>query len=417
MHVSLVGINHQTAPVAIREKMAISNGKLDEALQALRAYTSQGLILSTCNRTEIYSLDEGGCAEEAIFEFLKARLEIPEDILRRYVYLSRDLAAVEHLFRVTSGLDSLIIGEFEVLGQVSKALETAEKAGMVNLPLRYIFNCAIRAGRNVREESGISKNAVSVSSVALDLATKVVKDLTHSKMMVIGAGEAGKLVVKVAKERGASQIVIASRTLERAQAVASALNTVSKDLTTLEEELTGSNIVVTCAAAPHRILDVEIIEKTMQKRPDQPLVIIDIAVPRNVAPEVGKIKNVYLYSIDDLTEISNANRKRREFAIQKAEIVIEAEKVKFASWWQDLEVRPVIGALMEKAEEIRSAQLKKTLKRFSCLSDEQRENLEAMTKSIVTRILQDPINYLKINGNKKQSGIIKELFQLDTENC
>ncbi|MDP2930880.1 MAG: glutamyl-tRNA reductase [Chloroflexota bacterium] len=416
MRLSLVGVNHQTAPVAIREKVAISTERLGEALSRLRAYMPHGVILSTCNRTEIYTIDNGSVDDgNASLDFLTARLNGPDDKLRRHVYVSTGAAAVEHLFRVASGLESMIVGEFEVLGQVKQALAAAEKAGMVNLPLRQAFHSAIRAGRHVREATGISKNALSVSSVAVDLAAGVVGDLKKCKMLVIGAGEAGRLVAKVARDRGTSRIVIASRTKDRAQALAATFNGIPTDLSNLAGELGRANIVVACAGAPHRILGVRQVEAAMKERPGLPLVIIDIALPRNVAPEVGQIANVFLYNIDALTEISNSNRKQREGAIQQAEGIIMSEVDKFAAWWRDFEVKPVLGALMSKAEEIRAAQLNKTLKKLPPLSDEQRQCLEAMTRSIVTRLLQDPIQYIKTNGNGNHSEMLKEIFQLDTE--
>jgi glutamyl-tRNA reductase len=252
--------------------------------------------------------------------------------------------------------------------------------------------------------------------VAIDLATCIVGDLAKCKMLVIGTGETGKLAVKVARERGASRIFIVSRTKERALAMATTLNGIPVELDNLEDELSDADIVVTCSGAPHRLLSVEQIEQVMRKRPEIPLVIIDIALPRNVEPEVRQIKNVFSYNIDDLTEISDSNRKQRESAIQQAEIIIKDEVDKFILRWRHFEIRPVISALMSKAEEIRSAQLSKTLKRFPQLSDEQRSILEAMTKSIVTRILQDPIEYLKTNGNDSHSEMVKELFELNTEN-
>ncbi len=417
MQLSLVGINHQTAPIAIRENVAISGESLIDALSLLHSYVPQGVILSTCNRTEIYTVidRDGDDAKKAILAFLKARLDVSDGELLKYVYVSRDMEAAEHLFRVACGLESMIVGEFEVLGQISQALETAEKTGMVNLTLRHAFYNAVRTGRRVREETGISKNALSVSSVAVDLATRKVGDLRKCRMLVIGAGEAGRLVAKVARERGASQIVIASRTKDSAQTLASALHGIPTDLSDLANELDNANIVVTCAGALHRILDVHKVDGAMKNRPDLPLVVIDIALPRNVEPEVGNIRNVFLYNIDDLTEIANLNRKQRENEIHRAEEIVMDEVDKLASWWQDYEIRPLIGALMSRAEEIRSAQLNKTLKKLPPLSDEQRENLEAMTKSIVTRLLKDPVQYLKTNGNSHHAEMVKELFNLNAE--
>lgn len=418
MHVSVVGVNHQTAPVAVREKAAISAEQLYQSRSGLRHYISRGIILSTCNRTEVYATDsDHRQAEAASLNFLKVHLGIPDADLPRYVYVYKDEAAVEHLFRVASGLDSMIIGEFEVLGQVGQALEIAEKARMVNLPLRSLFQSAVRTGRRVREETGISQNALSVSSVAVDLAASIVGDLRSGKMLIIGAGEAGRLVAKAARDRGASRLVVASRTKERAVPLAAALGGVPASLKNLVAEMSTCSIVVTCASAPRRILDFRQVAAAMKSRPELPLVIIDIAVPRNVEPAVRQIDNVFLYDIDDLTEISALNRQQREGEMQEVVEIIAAERDKFVTWWRALEVRPVVSALMKKAEEVRRAQLNQTLKKLPRLSAEERDSLEAMTKSIVTKILRNPVQYLKANvdGDRDYAEIVSELFQLNRE--
>ncbi len=416
MQLSLVGINHQTAPVAIREKVAVRTEGLLDSLSLLRSYLPQGVILSTCNRTEIYATGNSPIdLEKASLRFLIERAGVSGTSLRRHVYLLKDSGAAHHLFRTTSGLESMIIGEFEVLGQVKQALEIAEQADMVNLPLRQVFTNALQTGRRVREETGISRNALSVSSVAVDLAAGIVGDLEQNRMLVIGAGEAGRLVAKVAKDRRIARIVIASRTKERARVLAETLQGIPADLDSLDNELNTATIVVTCAGAPHRILSASRVHKAMCNRPDLPLVIVDIALPRNVEPEVGRINNVFLYNIDDLTAISEANRKQREDETQKAEKIVAEEIEKFNLWWQQLDVRPLVGALMSKAERIRSAQLDITLKKLPPLSAEQREDLEAMTKSIVARILNDPIQFLKANTNGYHAEALRELFQLGSE--
>lgn len=415
MSISIIGINHRTAPVSVREKSAIRTELLPEYLSLLRNYVSHGVILSTCNRTEVYTVsDDGKSGEAASLNFMKEQLDC-DVASTEYIYIYHDDRAMEHLLRVACGLDSLIVGEYEVLGQVRQALEAAETAGMVNLALRHIFQSAIGAGRRVREETGISKNAMSVSSVAIDLATKVVGDLTKCKMLVIGAGEAGRLVVKVARDRGMTQIVIASRTHERAISLATAMGAVPIGLATLPHELSTANIVVTCAAAPHWILDAQQVAATIRQRPDLPLVIIDISLPRNVEPDAANIPNVFLYNIDDLTGIAEQNRQQREGEIKKATDIIADELTKFALSWRDFQVRPVVKALMKKSEDIRRQQLDKTIKKLPPLSDEDRKRLEAMTRSIVTKILEDPVSYLKANGNGDHAELVKEIFGLESE--
>ena len=416
MHISSVIINHNTAPITVREKVGINTGQLHDSLLLLRQHIPHAIILSTCGRTEIYSVSKDRHAvEEASINFLKSRLNTSDTDLHHYLHIYNNEAAVEHLFRIASGLDSMIIGEFEVLGQVRQALEAAEKARMVNLPLRNIFQSAIRTGRRVREETGISRNALSVSSVAVELAAKVVGDVTNCRILIIGAGETGKLVAKAAKERGAYNIVVINRSLQRATALASTLGGTAVSLNNLQSELASSHIVITCAGAPHWILNCKRLEETMRNRHQNPIVIIDIAVPRNVEPAVGKMNNVFLYNIDDLTDISEENRKQRSGEIQKATEIIAYEMNNFVSWWQALKARPTVSALMAKAENVRRTQLNKTLKKLNGLSDEERHSLEAMTKSIVTKILKDPIYRINASDDQNYTRLVAELFQLDTE--
>lgn len=419
MRICLVGVNHRTAPIDVREKAAIRNEELRKYLSLLSNHVSHGIILSTCNRTEVYIADSNGSdIDKAGLSFFQTYLKIPDADLTRCVYvITRQQAVAEHLFRTTCGLDSLIIGEYEVLGQVGNALETAEKAGMVNLPLRHLFQGAIGTGRRVREETGISKNALSVSSVAVDLAARIIGDLRDSRLLIIGTGEAGRLVAKASKDRGVTQIAVASRTLERAAELAGMLGGKPVDMYGLAEEMVTCDIVVGCASAPHAIVDAAIIEGVMKHRPDSPLVIIDIAVPRNVADNVKELKNVFLYNVDNLTEISESNRKLREEEIARAEEIIRGELDELTAWWQGLETRPAVSALMEKAEAIRSTQLNSTLKKLRPLSQEEQDYLDAMTKSIVVKILKDPLHYLKNNtaGNGDGAELIRELFRLKVE--
>ena len=307
----------------------------------------------------------------------------------------------------------MIIGEYEILGQVRQALEASKKAQMVNLPLRHIFQSAIRTGRRVREETGISKNALSISSVAVDLASKVVGNLKSSRMLVIGAGEAGRLVAKAARDRGVSQIVIASRTQERASSLTNALGGTAISLNDAMQELCNCNIIVTCADAPHSLLTASQMQ-AIQRNPELPLVIIDIAVPRNVEPEVAQVKGVFLYNIDDLYRIHRQNRSLRETEINKAENIISEEMTEFCIWWRDYEIRPLVRAMMSKAERIRCSQIKRTINKMPSLSEEDKYHLEKMTKAIITKIFRDPINTIKTNYRQDDNyaKILKELFQL-----
>ena len=415
LHLNVVGINHRTAPLEFREKLAIGGPKLGPSLTSLSSFTAQGIILSTCNRTEVYTTHRGGLDEaQAGLRFFCAQLDKTVDELAAYCYMLQDRDAVEHLFRVASGLESMVVGESEILGQVGQALEAAEKAGMAGLPLKRVFLQAVGTGRKVREETGIGKNAVSVSSIALDMAAGKLGDYSSIKLLVVGAGEAGQLVAKVARDRGARQILIANRTMERSQALAATLGGTPVELGNLAQALSECGVVVTCAAAPHWVLETEQIEAAM-RRHDGPLVIIDIAVPRNVDPDVGRLNNVFLYNIDDLVSVSESNRKQREGWVEQAAEVITGEAFKTMSWWETLATRPVVRALMSRAEEIRAQQMAKTLPKLPALSAEERASLEAMTKAIISKILREPIRCLESGDGTEYSEAVRGLFNLDVE--
>lgn len=417
MHVSAVGVNHSTAPIVLREKLTITSDRLADSLRLLGRYVTHGIILSTCNRTEVYAVDSRP-SEQASIDFLKAWAGIPDADLLPYIYSYRDESTFDHLFRVAGGLDSMIVGEFEVLGQVKQALEAAEKAEMVNLPLRNLFRDAIRTGRRVRKETGISKNALSISSVAVTVATGIVGGLAGRRILVIGAGKAGRLVASAASKKGGSQIVIYNRSRQRALALAEKLGTGVVASGTLPEELTAADIAISCTAAPHLVLKVDQMAEVMKARPDRPLVIIDIAVPRDVAPEVKQLGNVFLYNIDDLTEVGDWNRSQRERECHEAMKIIQGEVARFTTWWQSLEVRPTISALVKKADDIRRTQLAMTLGKLPELNDEQQNSVEAMTEAIVTKVLNEPIQYLKRNAGDKggYAEMVSRLFRLSGSN-
>lgn len=418
MHLNMVGINHHTAPLSLREKASVRVSQIDETLRILKEYIPWSVVLSTCNRTEIYSAESSDQKDGAhILDFLQSYFGMPGRELAEHTYHCTDREVTEHLFRVAGGLDSMIIGEYEVLGQVSNALEHAEKAGSVNLPLRRLFQDAIRTGRRVREETGISKNALSVSSVAVELAASAVGDLSHRKMLLIGAGEAGRLVAQAARDRGTRHIRVASRTFERASILARELEGSALSFENIIPELETSDLIITCADAPHVLITPAHMERVLQNHNGVSVVIIDIAVPRNVAPEVGKMERVFLYNIDDLNSISGKNRLLRESEKRKAEILIGLEADKFNAWWQTFSIRPVIAALMNKANQIRTSQLNKTLKKLPPLNDEERYSLDKMTEAIVAKLLKDPISILKETaaGNGYYAGAVKQLFRLEEE--
>ena len=412
----MAGVNHDTTTVAVRERLSIPRAQMQQALESLRRYVPQGVILATCNRTEVYVLEEDGCpVREAVCGFFEEWAGIPGAELEPYLHLSSDYAAMRHLSETAAGLRSMIVGEHEVLGQVGQALEEAERAGMVNLPLRNLFQHAIRTGRRVREDTGISKNALSISSVAVDTATRLVGDIHRCWVLLIGAGEAGKLVAQAFSKIGVSRIAVASRTLDSARELASLLGGTAVAFDDIRTEMESADILITCTGSPHFVIHHDLVTGIMETRRGRLLVIVDIAVPRDVEPEVRQIEGVSVYDIDDFTHVSRANRKAREEEIERATEVVEEEMERLVEWWQGLDAKPVISALMEMAEGVRRRQLKATLKKLPPLSDEERESLEAMTKAIVNKILHQPISCLKGNGGRDKDfiGVVEQLFDLD----
>lgn len=418
MRFFLAGINFSQTPGEIREKSAAGIGKLEHTLGTLSKHVSNGVILSTCNRIEVYTLaDIVSHSKSAITDFLKSRTGLSDEDLLPYVYFYQGDEVVGHLFSVASGLESMIIGEYEILGQMGRALEEANEKNMVNLPLRNLFHQAIGAGRRVRSETGISRSALSVSSVAVEMAAKVVGDISQTNILVIGAGEAGRLVAKAAKERGASQLFIASRNREKIENMACVLSGKAISMDELSEKLSISDIIISCTAAPHFVLRYNRVADAMKNRRGKPMVIIDIAVPADVEPSVEQIDSVFRYDIDDFIKIAELNRQSREGEIKRATELVNEEVERFNGWWHSFEAKPTIMALIGKAEKVGETQMRKALKQMPDISDTERASLEIMTKSIVQKILHEPIQTLKKSNDKRDLYIqvINELFGLDKE--
>jgi glutamyl-tRNA reductase len=416
MHFSMVGINHQSAPVAVREKLAVSAEKLPALLEQMKKRVPNGVILSTCNRTEIYATGPNERdVQEACTEFFRANLLQSDKILTGHLYSLSSRSLVEHLFRVACGLDSMAIGEYEILGQVGQALETAENAGMVNLSLRHIFQSAIRTGRRARQETAISVNALSISSIAVNKALDIIPDIRKCNIVIVGAGEAGRLALKVAVGRGAFRVAMVSRTRARAVALTSQYggNPLSPD--EFAGELNDAHIIIGCANSPHPVIRCAQVAEAMEKRPDIPLIIIDIAIPRNIEDGVRGIHNVHLYNLDDLNDIADGHRAGRESEIAAVEKIIAREVEIMMRWWHAHGSRPVIKSLMNRAEKIRLSQYNKALKKLSGLTEEERQAVDNLTRSIVDKVLRHPIMYLKSTDSAGSRDTVKRLFDLAEE--
>jgi len=414
MYFNLTGINHHTAPIEAREKAAVNAEALPAALLRLRQYAPHSIILSTCNRTEIYAsgipaADTAG----ACTRYLKDALKVPDDSLSTYIYTLSGEALFRHLCNVACGLDSMVIGEYEVLGQVKQALTAAEKAGMVDLPLRHLFHSAIRTGRRAREETDISKNALSISSIAVNKALDIVPDIKRAKIIVIGAGEAGRLALRIARSRDISNMVVVSRTHQRAIGLAEQYGARPVSPALLINEMRDADIVITCAASPHPVLRCKQVSEAVSRRPGLPMVILDIAMPRNVEPAVRDIPVVHLYNIDDLNDIAGEHRLERETEVKAVERIIGEEVALLMKWWQSYNARPVIKSLMKRAEQIRSEQYSRSLKKLPALTGGERQAIDLLTRSIVDKILREPIMFLKSGDGADGSEVIRRLFGLD----
>jgi glutamyl-tRNA reductase len=340
---------------------------------------------------------------------------LPVAELLPYLYNYTQEEAVRHLFRVASGLDSMIVGEYEILGQVRRCLEEAESTRMTPSAIVHLFEQAVAVGRRVRDETRISRNAASVSSVAVEMAKKTLGDLSSAQVLVIGAGEAGRLAAQALVGRGVAQIVVASRSYETAARLAEEMGSGAIAAHSISEALATADIVVACSNSPHYVLEHWMVGKAMELRPRRPMVIIDIAVPRDVAADVGDVEEVSLYDIDGLSELSEANRQERSKEIEAAEQIVQREVVRFMGWWHSIGMAPTIAALVKKAEDIRKERLERTLRDMGDLSEEEMVSLEEMTKSIVRRILHDPILCLKRSNGSQFGPVIREVFNLSDD--
>ena len=414
MNFALTGINHRTAPIEVREKAAINADGLQGALSSLRKYTQNAIILSTCNRSEIYASGmHAGDIASSCAGYMRETLNMADDSSAPCIYTASGVELFRHLCSVACGLDSMIIGEYEVLGQVGQALAAAEKAGMVDLPLRHLFQSAIRTGRRAREETGISKNALSISSIAVNKALDIIPDIKSAKIIVIGAGEAGRLALRIARSRDISSVVVVSRTEQRAIGLAEQYGARPVSPSLLIHEMHDADIVITCAASPHPILRFGQVSEAISRRPGLPLVILDIAMPRNVEPSVREIPGVYLYNIDSLNEIAEGHRLERETEVQAVERIIDEEVSMLMKWWKSYNVRPVIKSLMKRAEEIRSEQYVRSVKKLPALTAAERQAIDLLTRSIVDKILREPILFLKSGEGMDSPETVSRMFGIN----
>ena len=416
----LVGVNHKTTPVEIREKLAFTQVKIEASLSQLVSSPEiiENIILSTCNRVEIYArVENTNRGIQLLQDFICDYHGISRGNLDQYFYSYCDNQAVEHLFRVSSSLDSMVLGEAQILGQVKDAYSTARSFSSTGMVLNQLFEKAFNVAKKVREETGISERGVSISSAAVELAKKIFEDLENHSVMLVGTGEMAELAAKHLISYGVKTVYVASRTYERAAALAKSLNGCALDFESFKEEMHRADIIITSTAAPTFIVNEEMISTAIQKRKNKPIFLIDIAVPRDIAPEVNELENVYLYDIDDLQNVVNANMEERQKEAESAMEIINQEVTKFNYWFSTLDAIPTIVEMRNRAEDMRAFEVDKTLKNMEHLSSDDKEAINQLTQSLVNKILHKPTINLKKKTQSHDGHIylkaIRDLFHLD----
>ena len=417
MDILVVGLNHRTSPVELREKLAFNLAEAQEFYEKLLDYRKirEAVLLSTCNRVEVYSWsnEEG---EDHIISTLEESKGISSQAIIPSLYIYRGKEAVKHIFRVASSLDSMVLGEPQIVGQVKEAFEEALTCDATGVILNQLMKKALSVSKRVRTETAIGESAISVSYAAVQLAQKIFGDLSNRKAMLVGAGEMAELAARHLVHKGVSRITVVNRTLSRAQELAQKLQGQALPMDRLEEKLAEVDIVITSTGAPHTVVTSDMVQRTMRERKRRPIFFIDIAVPRDVDPEVERVENVYLYDIDDLEQVVERNRKRREKESVKAEAIVDEEVERFLQWLKSQEVIPVIVSLRNRCEEIRRTELEKAVSRMH-LNGKETRVLEALTTAIVNKILHAPLSYVKNVASQgegeKIARLVKELFALE----
>lgn len=399
----MIGLNHKTAPVEVREALAVPAAAMDAALARFHALPlREAVLLSTCNRTEIYAVSGDPEDPFAVLtdyltglakELHGVHLEAAD--LDRHLYRREGMATVEYLFRVAAGLESMVLGETQILGQVRDAYQDAIRAGTVGKVLHQLFHQAITAGKRAHTETRIGQSAVSVSYAAVELARKVFRSLSGRKCLAIGAGETAKLTVKHLQACGVREIIVANRTLERAESLAQAFGGRAVGLHRVREYLAEVDLVISSTGSPGYVVRKEDVVAAMRERRGRPIFFFDIAVPRDLDPAIGEIEGAFLYDIDDLQSVVNANLAERAEEAKQVERILAEEVKKFRSWVATQEVVPTIRLLREKLEEIREKEVARALARMPDLTERERAIIEAMSVTLINKILNAPTQQLK----------------------
>ena len=399
MTLALIGVNHKTAPIALRERIAISRDELPETTRALGEMpgVNECMIVSTCNRVEILASVE--TASTDLIEFLHQRFGIAPAELAPHIYEHRDQEAVRHLFRMAASLDSMVVGEPQILGQVKEAFAVAKSSGTIAGQLEHLLQSAFAAAKKARSETGIGSNSVSIASVAVDMARKIFGSLQGRTVFLVGAGKMSELAARHLIQQGAGSVLVTNRTYERARRMAEEFEgSVTPSVVAFEdlyETASSADIVISSTGAPHHIFRPEHGQMFLQRRRNRPMFFIDIAVPRDVDPAMNKLDGIFVYDIDDLQQVAVSHMEERSRQAIDAETLIDAEVQRFHARQRTVNVAPAIVALQRKAEEIRVAELQRLHSKLGVLSPEQLEAIEVLTRGLVNKFLHPPMQALK----------------------
>ena len=409
MELLVVGLNHKTAPIEIRECLAFPKDKMEEALSKIQSLPSlkENIILSTCNRVEVYAATrETEKATHDLKEFLSQYHGIPLKEFEKNLYFHIGEEAVRHIFRVASSLDSMVVGEPQILGQIKDAYDISQQTKTSGLILHRLLHRAFHVAKRVRTETKIGNSAVSISFVAVELAKKIFDTLERKTVLLIGAGEMSELAAQHLVSGGIEKVLVTNRTYERAVALSQQFKGEAIPFEEMSQGLRKADIVISATDAPQYLIWHDQVSRVMKDRRQKPVFFIDIADPRDIEPKVGDIENVYLYNIDDLQKVVNDNIQDRKKEAARAENIVQDEVIKFVDWYRSLDVTPTIVALRKKFDEIRKRELDKTFSLHPDFSDKEKKSLEALTSAIVNKILHDPLTLLK----RKDEGLMADLY-------
>jgi glutamyl-tRNA reductase len=414
VNVSVTGVSHHETPVELRERFAFSAEQLPAALSRLSPDLGGGVVLSTCNRSELYLAGDSPIGRDgAVAALVQARGEPEPEGVSFYHYSGAE--AVRHLYRVAAGIESLVIGESEILGQVREAFSASTAAGTSNAVLARLFHTALRVGRRARSETDIGAHGLSIAALAVSLSRRSVGDLRGKTVLVVGAGEAGRRAAGALVQNGVGRLMVTTRRSGLAEEIAKELNGVAIPYGDLTAALNEADVLITATAAPEAIIAVEAVSHAMTTRPQRPLLIVDIAVPRDVDAAAREVANVHLFDIDDLESAAEANMEARLREVGAVEQIVADEAARFETWLSQQKATPTIAALRQRAEATRLAEVEKTLARLDNLSEADRARIEAMSAALVKRLLHEPVTRLRQHGSERHVEALRELFGLDDE--